>query len=410
MIMETLSENVKQTKLSDDVAKRLSSYAIIGYGIDIVNNEPKEPLVEFTYEKQQTFSWQGQEVLIPDQILFDETPSRHWEQGSFKNKITTSREFQRDMCAKVGLSVTDPETNLTFGGDAKFTNELFSQSSSKWALELHINNYDVAFLQLKRIDLAKALLPDILEAIADCGIDENKINNFYDIFGTHVLKSAAIGGKMQVRTSVKLDVNADEEVRVNKVDIGGNIKTEGEDYIKGKLKFSERDKNTQATYRKISNVDVMLIGGDVTSPDESEWLSSLNNSTIPTRGTAFMNNFLKAPGFVANYKEATTQNLALVDTKYIEIYKVLALSKEQEQAFEACLKKYLKGINPFEDKVQRLEPEMNKSFPIERKGEKRRFKMKGWMASYETYAGLKAKPGAWVIVECKSDAERNNFV
>lgn len=31
--------------------------------------------------------------------------------------------------------------------------------------------------------------------------------------------------------------------------------------------------------------------------------------------------------------------------------------------------------------------------------------MRGWMATYETYAGLEAMPGAFAIVQCKSDAE-----
>jgi hypothetical protein len=73
----------------------------------------------------------------------------------------------------------------------------------------------------------------------------------------------------------------------------------------------------------------------------------------------------------------------------------------------------LRGKNPFNHDVQRLAPNMARKSSDDggisivklKYDEKAVHKMIGWMATYETYAGLEAKPGAHAIVRCRSDAE-----
>jgi len=96
--------------------------------------------------------------------------------------------------------------------------------------------------------------------------------------------------------------------------------------------------------------------------------------------------------------------LGLINVQYVPIHDVLQLTAQEREPFAASLKKLLGGRNPFAASVQRFDPEVPESVAIE-KGKHTRFTMRGWMATYKTYAGLRGRPGAYATVQCKSDAE-----
>jgi len=400
---------------SGEGSMHLSNFGMLGYGINAVENEPTTPIVEFTYENpSQSFTWNGEQIQVPDQIDFNETPRGITVDEQFNSKITTAREYQAKLKTKVGLSVEDPETDLTFSGSARYANELFSKNKGNWALEIYLRRADILFLELTKFDYADHLLEEVQEAIAACGTDPEKIAGFYDTYGTHVLKSAHIGGQLNIKTSVKIDSRTNTEISKGGIDIDAAVKIEDEDYINGKIKFDTRDQITNKVYREISTKQILLIGGDVSTKDEETWRKSLLNSKIPVRGSG---KNIHGPGFASLQGSARDTNLGLVLLEYIEIYKVLGLDEEQNEAFEKGFNDYMDGLNPFDNTPQRLMPEMNRDYPIsiaeiertKAKGgvlpNRRTFEMRGWMATYVTSAGLQGKPGSWVDVSCKSDAE-----
>lgn len=398
-----------------DGPKHLSNFGMLGYGINAIENEPTTPIVKFTYENpSQSFTWNEEQIQIPDQVDFNETPTGKTVDEQFNSKITTAREYQAKLKAKVGLSVEDPETDITFSGTAGYTNELFSKKKGNWALEIYLRQADISFLELTKINYADYLMEEVEDAIAACGTDPEKIAGFYDTYGTHVLKSAHIGGQLNIKTSVKIDSKTSAEISKGGIDIDTAIKIEDEDYIKGKIKFDTRDQNTNKVYREISTKQILLIGGDVSAKDEETWRTSLLNSKIPVRGSGTN---IHGPGFVSSHGSTRDTNLGLVLLQYTEIYKVLGLNEEQNEAFKKAFNDYMDGLNPFDNKPQRLMPEMNNDYPIriaeiekaKAKGSvlpnRLTFEMRGWMATYVTCAGLQGKPGSWVDVSCRSDAE-----
>lgn len=399
----------------DEALKRLSNFSILGYGIDAIENEPRLPIVNFTYDDtSNSFEWNGEKIQVPDQIAFSETPSGNTTNDKFTNKITTAREFQGNLKAKAGLSMDDPETDLTFSGNARYTNEMFSKSKGNWALEIYLNRADISFLKLAQINYADSLTVEVEAAIEACGNDSQKIIDFYDTYGTHVLRSAHVGGQLNIKTSLKIDSKANKEISRQNINIDGSVKNENDEYINGNIKFDTRDQNTNKVYREISATQIVLIGGDVTTKDEKTWRTSLLNSKIPVRGSG---KNIHGPGFVASQDGTGNTSLGLVMLEYTEIYKMLGLDKEQEKAFEKVFKSYMNGVNPYENTPQRLMPEMTNDHPIHIAGiekaksegralpNRQTFEMRGWMATYVTSAGLYGKPGSYVDVRCMSDAE-----
>lgn len=386
---------------------KLSDYSILGYGYDIISDESKEPIAKFTYSNSQKFTWNGKDILIPDQITYSETPSGSWGLPSFASIVKNSRAFQRDMAVKVGLSIKNPETNMIFAKDSVISNEMFTQKDSKSTLHLFMNHYYFSFLQFKSIHLANNLLDDVRQAIIDCQKSPEKIKHFYDTYGTYVVKSAGIGGQLQVRTSIKLDVQSNKEMSTNGVKFDVEVKQENNEFLKGNLKFSDRSQSTSKLYRKVSRVAISLLGGEVTADNQENWRKTLDRSDIPTQGSVFSSMSYKAPGFAASLSGNSTQNLALINLQYVPIYEALHFADHtQKTAFVDTFNEHMKGVNPFHDDVQRLVPEMDSSKRIaNKKGSQVVFTMRGWAATYETYAGLKAAPGNYVVVECKSNAE-----
>jgi hypothetical protein len=396
-------------------SKHLSHFGILGYGINALENKPVMPIVDFTYSNpEQAFVWNGEQVQVPDQIDFSETPSGSTIEEKFSSKISTAREFQLNLKAKVGLSVEDPETDLTFSGEAKAANELFSQNKGSWALNVYYNRADISFIKLTRIDYASSLVPDVVEAIEACGTDPERIADFYDTYGTHVLNSAHIGGQLNIKTSLRIDSKSNKEISTGSINIEGAVKSENDDYINGKIKFDERDEHTSKIYRDISNTQILLIGGDVTTKDEKTWRRSLLKSNVPTRSAG---KTVHGYGVAGAADHTGNTNLGLVLLQYVEIYKMLGLGKAQEEAFEEVFNTHMNGQNPFDNTPQRLIPEMSHDHPIsiadiekaKAKGQalpnRQTFEMRGWMATYVTKAGLYGKPGSWADVSCKSDAE-----
>ena len=393
------------TLTGGETMDRLSDFGMLGFGINVFENEPTEQLVDFTYQKVgNKFNWNGQEISVADQISFDPSPRGQWESIDFTSTMRSAREYQIKLEAKLGLEGTDPETDLTFKGDASAANTLFARSTGLTAMELYEADNDFVFLSLRPIRLSDSLTQQVKDAVGYCGDDVDRIMNFYDTFGTHVVARADIGGRMHIRTVVEMDAETSKRVHDTKLNIAGQVESEDSDYAKGNLKFGARDQSTEELYRRISRNSIELIGGSVTSLDESEWRATLMDSKIPTQGLSPMRT-ARAPGLAAHAQSSNSnQSLALINLRYQPIYEVLPLGASQLTEFQRALREYLNGLNPFESVPQRLKPRIVADTPV-RKGQKAEFVMRGWMATYETYAGLEATPGTWALVECKSDAE-----
>ncbi|UOB18330.1 MAC/perforin domain-containing protein [Abyssalbus ytuae] len=394
-------ENLRFKKGSeiDSKQKHISNFGIIGYGINTLENEPTSSIIDFTFNNEQSFKWNNENISIPDQIDFNETPTGQSVKGTFSSKIITSREYQLDMMSKLGLSAKDPETCLTFKGNADLTNNFFSNKSGDLAIELYTNRVDISFLELIKINYSKFLNEEVKEAIKSCGGYLDKIIDFYKTYGTHVIKSAHIGGQMNMKTTVRIDHKTNKEISKNKIDITANVKAENNDHINGSVNFDKRNEGTSKLFRDISEKQISLIGGNVSTKDEETWRQSLLNSKIPLRGESISDS-------VSQKGDSDNTNLGLVGIQYTEIYNVLDLDPTQKEAFEKAFDKYMNGINPFDNTPQRLKPRMDYDNPIYVASPNRKtFKMRGWGATYVTSAGLYGKPGSWAIVRCKSDAE-----
>ncbi|MBK8752350.1 MAG: hypothetical protein IPL99_12205 [Candidatus Competibacteraceae bacterium] len=369
---------------------QISDYGILGYGVDIINNEPKKLVLEFTYAKGQTFNF-PEDISIPDQFTFDPSPTGKMTGENFSDVITTARDYQRNLLTKVGLGGT--VKGIEFSGDAEVVNRLFTSDSAASIRQYVDCSAEYIFLRIDGIDLAAALLPQVNN-------DANNVNSvddalaFYASYGTHIVKKAGVGGQMSVITHLTLTSDASKKIVENGVKIAAEAKKEALGYIRANLNFDTRFADISQDYHLISSVTVNRLGGDITAANAADWINSLKQSRIATQTAVYSN-----PGMLMMGAQFY---LALVGVEYVPIYTLLNAGKTA--IFEEALKQYLGGINPFQESPLRFKPNVPQSIPL-KAGQSHRFGMRGWMATYETYAGLEATPGAYAVVQCKSDAE-----
>jgi hypothetical protein len=373
--------------------KAISDYGILGYGIDIVHNEPLKLVGGFTYERRQTFAF-DQQILIPDQFIIDPTPVHKMTDLRYSGVMTTARDYQRNLLNKFGLGGT--VKGVEFSGDAEVVNKLFTSES-----ETAVRNYidisgEYVILGIKGIRLADAVLPEVSEAARAAANSVDGVRAFYGSYGTHVVKEASVGGQMSINTELTFTALSSKRIVENGVKIDADAKVEAGAYASRKISFDTRSADTSSDFRSNSSVTVNLTGGNIAASDVDAWRESLNHSEIPTRGdeSSHPGTLGAGPHFY----------LGLVGVKYVPLYKILNLNTTQEALFEQALEQHLGGVNPFEETVRRFKPTVPESVAI-KAGKSHRFSMRGWMATYETYAGLEAKPGAYAVVQCKSDAE-----
>jgi hypothetical protein len=380
----------------------------------MVGPQPQGEIAGFTYDKGIIYKWNGQNIAIPDQIGINETPEGHEHTLDQGNLMRTAREYQLAVSASVGLGVTDPETDITFTGDADGTNKLFRQTSTNTALQLHEALYDYKFLTLLTVNIDECLLPSVISAAQTCAQDRALIRWFFDTYGTHVVTSAGIGGKLRMRTIVTLNATTSKQLVETKINISVEAKAENEDYIKGGLKFDSRDENTSALYRDVSTKQIDKFGGDITAPTFELWLRTLSESAIPTqeREIGALRGFAAQVAGVQS-RDSTTQNLGLIDMKYEPLPDVLeragVIDKKAAKVWRKVLVDRLTGINPFENAPQLLAPDMKPSQDSDdlivalSETQQTAMPMRGWFATYETYAGLRGLPGSRAKVKCKGD-------
>lgn len=374
----------------------ISDYGILGYGIDIVENQPLQPVLGFTYDKKQSFEFQ-KKLLVPDQFRFDPTPRHKLTDQRFSGVMQSAREYQSSLCTSVGLARAE---GAEFSGEAQSANGLFEGHSSKSVREYVSVCGEYIILGLDGVGLRQAALPAVVSAARAALTGEGSFADFFAEYGTHVVSEASIGGQMKVNTDLTLDATTSKTITSSRIDIGGQAKVEAAGYLSGKLSFDSRLTSSDSTYRKCSNVAVSLVGGDIAAKDFNAWRDSLNNSEI----------FGHEPGvqaaqrFLQPIEGSPKHYLGMVNPQYVPLHTLLGLTDDDQARFAAALKKHLGGANPFAQVVQRLDPTVPESSAI-KLGNTFRFTMRGWMATYETYAGLSARPGAYAVVQCKSDAE-----
>lgn len=374
--------------------KAISDYGIIGYGIDIVQNEPLRPIVAFTYDGGQRFQF-NQEIVLPDQFVFDPTPVQTMSAMQYTGVMTTARQHQTSLSDKVGMGgVCD---GIEFSGQASAVNEMYSSSTATTVRQFSDSRAAYVILRIRRIDLGEGLLPEVADAAHRAAADPDGARDFLEAFGTHVVRSANIGGQISVRTELSLTSAASKKIAEHNVSLDAQAKVEALAYVNRKIAFKDRDTETSADFRSNSSVSQELIGGDIAAPDTDAWVESLNHSEIATRSGDFL-----FPGTLGD--AGPRHYLGPVALQYVPIYEVLPLDRQQKDVFAAALKAYLGGKNPFDATPRRFLSNVPESKAIA-PGKSVRFSMRGWMATYETYAGLDATPGSYAVVQCKSDAE-----
>jgi len=373
--------------------KPISDYGIMGYSIDILHNEPLKLVAVFTHDRKQEFEF-DQKILIPDQFTIDPTPVHKMTDLRYSGVMTTARDYQRDLVNKVGLGGT--VNGVEFSGDAEVVNKMFTSESETTVRQCIDISGEYIILRIAGIRLADALLPEVREAARTAANSVEGARAFYQTYGTHIVKEASVGGQMSVTTELTLTSSACKKIVENGVKIDADARVEAGAYASRKISFDARSSETSSDFRSNSSVTINLRGGNIAASDADAWRESLNHSEIPTRSDVSSH-----PGMLA---AGPHFYLGLVGVKYVPIYKILNLNPAQEAVFERALQQHLGGINPFQESPRRFKPNVPDSSAI-KVGKSHRFKMRGWMATYKTYAGLEAKPGAYAVVQCKSDAE-----
>jgi MAC/Perforin domain len=374
----------------------ISDYGILGYGIDIVNNEPLQPVVDFTYIGKKTFSF-DRPILLPDQFIFDPTPVHKMTDLRYSGIMTTARQYQVDLSAEVGLG--GEVDGVEFSGSAKSVNKMFSRETQTSIRQYISINAEYIILRISAIRAADALRPAVVDAARAASNVDGAVA-FYRSYGTHLVKEASVGGRMSVSTELSLTSSNSKSITENSVKIDGEAKTEAGEYVNGSIDFGVRSQKTSRDYRSNSTVKLNLIGGDIAAPKTEKWRDSLKQSEIATRS-----DLSSHPGTLSS---GPHHYLGLIGLKYVPLHSVLNLTPDRRTTFEKALKQYLGGINPFDDSPQRFKPDVPESTAV-KPGGSHRFGMRGWMATYETYAGLEGKPGSYAVVKCKSDAEAGGW-
>jgi len=383
--------------------ERIDYFGILGYGVDIINNNPKEQLINYTFDKKQTFNYNSK-ILIPDQFIFDPTPIGAMTKGYFSQVMKNSREQQRALAGTVGINEMEIK-GLEFSSEAGVSNKKYEMTDNNTVKQFVDNLAYYTVMQIKGIDFKDNLTSYVRDAISACQ-DEQSVHEFFDIYGTYVVNGAQVGGQIHIQTSLSISSETAKKIAEGSVDISAEAEKEDEQYAKGDLSFTLRDMANNALFRENSRVEISLIGGDITANDSSFWRESLKESLIPTQSIPRISvNRVNGPHFAAYFSDSPNQYLGLINLNYIPIYEVLGLSKDQKDLFKSSFESYLSGVNPFNNDVKRYKPtDISLDHPL-KKGEKNVWEMKGWMATYESWAGLEGKPGASAIVKCISDAE-----
>lgn len=370
----------------------ISDYGILGYGIDIVNNEPLQPVADFTYTGKKLFSF-DRPILLPDQFIFDPTPVHRMTDTRYSGIMTTARQYQVDLSAQVGLG--GEVDGVEFSGSAKSVNKMFTRETQTTIRQYIGIDAEYIILRISAIRAADALRPVVVDAARAVSNVDGAVA-FYRTYGTHIVKEANVGGRMSVSTELTITSANSKSITENNVKIDGEAKTEAGEYVDGGIEFGVRSQKTNKDYRSNSTVKLNLIGGDITAKKIDQWRDSLKQSEIATRS-----DLSSYPGTLS---VGPNHYLGLIGVRYAPLHTVLNLTPDRRTPFEKGLKQYLGGINPFDDTPQRFKPEVPESTAV-KQGGTHRFEMRGWMATYETYAGLEGKPGSYAVVQCKSDGE-----
>ncbi|WP_338551096.1 MAC/perforin domain-containing protein [Roseovarius phycicola] len=377
----------------------ISDYGILGYGIDILNNQPLKRIINYTYNERNTFEFQ-KKILIPDQYSYDPTPVHQLTELRSSGVMQTSREFQISLGRELGLGgVVD---GVEFSGQASSVNSLFEQETTTTARYYIETAADYVILTLNGGSLKGAANKDVTQAAKDALDGSKPFEDFFKEWGTHIVQSASVGGEMRVKTSVSLNVSSSKKISQNKINLEASAKSEAGGYANGKFDFDQRSTTEDKVFRENTSVSVLLKGGMIASKGFTEWRDSLNASEIFSQPVDQED--MRPHDEPMLGAQQGKLYLGLGHLKYVPLHSVLDLSTDETTRFDAALKTYLGGKNPFATKVQTLTASLAESKEI-KLGNKARFTMRGWMATYETYACLTAKPGAYATIACKSDAE-----
>lgn len=386
----------------DATARKLSNFGQLGFGMNVIDIRPTVPLVDFTYTKGEdnVFHFREQAIAIPDQLTWDPTPSGKMHEGNFSGIMTSSRDYQRTLSAR--FLGNAPVDGIEFSGEANAANERFTQSSEKTVRMLIEKLASFEFLTIRGIDFKSALTDEVRRAIAEAGTDQQAIQRFFTLYGTHVVSQAAIGGHLHLETRLQITVDVNHEMTKNDIDVEAEAKAEQAAQIKGKIGFHDRYENNSKVYIENSTTDFQLLGGEVTAKNVGAWEKSLNQAEIPTAGTVSPMHRVDRHGSVGYLRGDGRQYLGLVNPKLTPIYQVLGLTPEQEAAWAKALKSYFGNVSPFDDTPQRFK--VDHAGSAISAGREAVFEMGGWHETWEDQVAFEATPMATALVAVRTNS------
>jgi MAC/Perforin domain len=404
-ILNTLTGGQEEALQGADTgtAQKLSNFGQLGFGINVIEIRPTVPLVDFTYTKGESniFHFRKQAILIPDQLTWDPTPSGQMHEGNFSGIMTTAREYQRTLSARfLGGAPVD---GIEFSGEANVANERFTRSSQTTVRMMVEKLASFQFLNILNIDFRNALTNEVRRAITEAGTNEQAIQSFFSLYGTHVVTKAAIGGHMHLETRLQITSDVNEEVTKNSIDLSGEAESEQAAYIKGTIGFHDRDENRNKVFIKNSSADFQLLGGDVTAKDVEAWKESLRKAEIPTAGAVAAMHRVSRHGSAGYLRGDGSQYLGLVNPKLTPIYKVLGLTPEQQAAWEKAYKAYVGNVSPFDNNPQRFTVDHLGS-ALRKADDEAVFEMGGWHETWEDTVAFEALPMATARVAVRTNS------
>lgn len=382
--------------------RKLSNFGQLGFGMNVIDIRPTVPLVDFTYNKGEdnVFHFRNQAIAVPDQLTWDPTPIGKMHEGHFSGIMTSAREYQRTLSARfLGHA---PVEGIEFSGEANAANERFTQSSEKTVRMLIEKLASFQFLNILNVDFRSALTDEVRRAIAEAGTDQQAIQRFFTLYGTHVVSKAAVGGQMHLETRVQITVDVNHEMTKNDIDVEAEANAEQAAQIKGKIGFHDRDENNSKVFIESSSTDYQLLGGDVTAKNVAAWEESLRKAEIPTAGTVSPIHRVDRHGSVGYLRGDGSQYLGLVNPQLTPIYEVLGLTPEQQAAWKEALKSYFGNVSPFDDTPQRFKVDHAGSAIAA--GREAVFEMGGWHETWEDQVAFEATPMATALVAVRTNS------
>lgn len=234
----------------------------IGRGFDIVTERVKAPFAQWTYYDQFTMMWNGQEYLIPDQVIENLTPRTLYDSEYLQ--VTNVEDYFRYYVSQksIGLSLTYAGFTLS-AAFSRTKGEIQSFLKNNTRITSTINNVALMF----QLSLLERLTESNLErrfndAVRNLPLeyDANSYRRFLNQWGTHYFITTQMGAKVNFTSAFDKDLairrGAEWTSQQTSVSVGYAMFSVG---VTSSL--AKADNNVDIQYREGSTVFKTVIGG-----------------------------------------------------------------------------------------------------------------------------------------------------